>query len=321
MQDILLPVLGESKSKSLMTIASEWFKLDVANGDARDDTIKTYLCHIGQWIQWCRENGIDPGRAGREDAKLYRQFLVGCDAKHATISLKLTTMRRFYQAALDRGLIATNPAADVKAPRERQASERILHLTAGEAELLFRVIPHDDSIRALRDRAMIALMVIEGLRRVEISRANIDDIEHIEDPGEARMLVHGKGKDAYIYPCEDTLLVISQYLEHLGDVESDTDGTPLFVSISKGGNSRCRISRIGVNSVIDGYLRKAGIKKEGLSCHALRHTCGHLLYQATRDIKVVQETLRHSNTATAAKYSHVEERRKARHTKAIKVVI
>lgn len=68
-----------------------------------------------------------------------------------------------------------------------------------------------------------------------------------------------------------------------------------------------------------GYLAKSGLKWPGISCHALRHTCGHLLYQTTRDPKVVQETLRHSNITTAGQYSHTEERSKARHTRAIPV--
>ena len=43
------------------------------------------------------------------------------------------------------------------------------------------------------------------------------------------------------------------------------------------------------------------------------------VYQATRDVKVVQETLRHSDISTAAKYSHVEERKKARYTSRISI--
>ncbi|MDD3295548.1 MAG: site-specific integrase [Geobacteraceae bacterium] len=90
---------------NLKQLAGEWFRLDVANGDARPDTLDTYLNHLALWADWCRDRGINPASATPEDVKTYRQFLVTCEAKASTISLKLTTMRRFYQAAVDRKLI------------------------------------------------------------------------------------------------------------------------------------------------------------------------------------------------------------------------
>jgi integrase/recombinase XerC/integrase/recombinase XerD len=268
-----------------LQLAGEWFRLDVANGDARPDTLDTYLNHIALWAEWCRDRGINPAHATPGDVKTYRQFLVTCEAKAATISLKLTTMRRFYQAAVDRKLIGYNPVAGIRAPR---------------------------------DRALIALMAIEGLRRVEIIRGSVQDIETIPDGGR-RVLIHGKGKQGYIYPREDTLSTLDEYLTARGSVDQDRYGEPLFISIGKGGKPGGRLSRIGVNHIVNTYLVKAGLKRTGISCHALRHTCGHLLYQATRDPKVVQETLRHSNITTAGQYSHAEERSKSRHTRSIPV--
>lgn len=309
----ILPTGGD-----LIQRAGDWFRLDVANGDARADTISTYLNHIALWADWCRDKRIDLSSATVEDVKAYRQFLVTCEAKASTISLKLTTMRRFYQAAVDRKFIEANPVAGVRAPRDREAREKIKYLSAGEAELLFRAVPRNGSLKALRDRALIALMAIEGLRRVEIMRGSVLDVESMPG-GDRRILVHGKGKKGYIYPREDTLAILDEYLSARGTVASDLHGEPLFVSIGKGGKTGGRVSRIGVNHIVNTYLEKAGLKRPGISCHALRHTCGHLLYQATKDPKVVQETLRHSNITTAGQYSHAEERSKARHTRAIPV--
>jgi integrase/recombinase XerC/integrase/recombinase XerD len=145
----------------------------------------------------------------------------------------------------------------------------------------------------------------------------VEDIEET-DTG-VRILVHGKGKDGYIYPREDTAACIRDYLIQRGPVMSDKDGEPLFVSLSKSDKVRGRITRIGLSKWMDTMLFKAGIAKKGRACHALRHTCGALLYQATRDVKVVQETLRHASIAMAAKYSHVQERGKARYTQQIPV--
>ncbi|MCL6584470.1 MAG: site-specific integrase [bacterium] len=300
---------------NLLTVFADFLRLDIANGDARPDTVRTYRAHVKQWVDWCRQTSIDPAGATQQDVKAYRQYLVGLGLKHATIALKLTTIRRFYQAAVDRGLIIDNPAAAVRAPREREATDSIRHLSAGEAALLLRAIPSDGKIKHLRDRAIIALMMLEGLRVVEITRASVENIENRDG---VRLLIHGKGRDGYIYPREDTTRAIVAYLEARGPVVSDEEGTPLFTATGNRAGGK-RITRDGVRAVVDFYLEKADLKRFRLSCHALRHTCGALLYQATRDVRVVQETLRHSNIATAARYSHIIHQREARYTRAIPI--
>lgn len=302
----------------LITQAAAWFALDVANGDARPDTIATYISHLNHWLTWCQVQGVDPGCPTPAQIKGFRQELVQSGAAHATISLKLTTVRRFYDGAVSRGLLEANPVKGIKAPRKRTADAEIIKcLTAGETERLFEAIPHDHKLKNMRDRAMAALMALEGLRRIEICRANVADIE--ETDSGVRILVHGKGKDGYIYPREDTVACIRDYLVQRGSVAPDMEGEPLFVSLGKSGVVRGRITRIGLSKWIDTLLLKAGITKKGRACHALRHTCGALLYQATRDVKVVQETLRHASIAMAAKYSHVQDRGKARYTQQIPV--
>lgn len=298
-------------------LVAAWLGVDVANGDATADTLKTYRCHFQQWVNWCRSvRSIDPAWATQDDVRAYRQSLVEAGAKKATISLKLVTIRRFFQAAVERGRLSSNPAAEVKAPRDRKPKDKIVFLSAGEAELFFRAIPKDNNIRSLRDRAMAALMLLEGLRRVEIERANVTDFEIMPNGG-MRILVHGKGKDDYVYPRDDTLQVLQKYIELRGDVSPDECGDPLFLQIGKGGRLGKRLSRMGINYVIVGYLQKAGLKKTGSACHGLRHTCGFLLYVATKDVKVVQQTLRHADITTAARYSHVVDRGEQRYTKAI----
>jgi len=312
----ILPTATETGD--LIDQAANWFALDVANGDARPDTIATYISHLNHWLTWCRINNIDPGHPSPAAIKGFRQELVQSGAAHATISLKLTTVRRFYDGAVSRGLLEANPVKDIKAPRKRTADAEIIKcLTAGEAERLFEAIPHDHKLKNQRDRAMTALMTLEGLRRIEICRANVEDIE--ETDSGIRILVHGKGKDGYIYPREDTVACIQDYLIQRGDVQSDKDGEPIFVSLGKSGRLGGRITRIGLSKWMDTMLAKAGITKKGRACHALRHTCGALLYQATRDVKVVQETLRHASIAMAAKYSHVQDRGKARYTQSIQI--
>lgn len=320
MTDEIIPITGnhsalitsqmpEHLSPDLQAAVRTWLEREVALGDPREDTIKTYTSHLNQWLRWCQTRCLNPAAVRQADVECFRHELIQAGMKASSISVKLTVIRRFYQAAMNRGLIAVNPATEVRPPVSREAKSEQKHLTAGQAELLIMHLPEPDSIKGLRDRAIIALMLLEGLRRVEIMRANVEDIEDVE--GGVRILVHGKRKDGYIFPREDTVAAIRAYLASRGDILAEETAlhhrqafvTPMFVSVRKNGRGRGRISRIGLNSVIDSYLKKAGLKRQRISCHALRHTCGTLLYDVTKDIRAVQDTLRHEDITTSAVYA------------------
>lgn len=300
---------------SMLQAFAEFLYIDVASGDAREDTVRSYQSNVKAWVNWCRANAIDPVAATADTVKQYRKHLIDTGKKAGTISLKLTVIRRFYQAAVERGLVATNPALHVKAPRDRSAKEASTKfLTAGELEMLLRSIPKKGTVKDLRDMAIVRLMALEGLRDAEVMRANVSDIEP------ERILIHGKGKDAYIYPRKDTMAVLMAYRTARGQAKTDELGDPLFTAVGNRAGG-ARISRDGIRTAIDARLEKIGLKRPGLSCHALRHTCGTLLYQETKDLALVQETLRHSNPATTSRYVHIVNRAQVRATEAIPICV
>lgn len=286
-----------------------WLRSQVANGDPREDTIRGYQQDMRIWITWCQKNGVDPGQPTRLNIEAYRADLVAEGRKHATISRRLSVIRRFYQSAKDRGMIEVNPVAGVKPPIDREVKDRKKTLTAGQAERLIEALPPSTTLKGLRDRVVVGLMLLEGLRRVELHRANDGDIE--EGLLGPRLLVHGKIRARHKFPRRDTMELIEAYQSKRGTVPNETVKlyskeevvTPLICSIDRHGNIGGRISRVGLNHIIDGYLVKAGIKKGQLSCHALRHTFATLLYQQTKDLRAVQDELGHRNISTTAIYA------------------
>lgn len=330
-----LPVFPLGRDQYI-ALAAEWFSLDVSNGDACADTITTYMSHMNQWLTWCQVNRVDPGRSTVDSVKMFRRELIESSLSHSTIALKLTTIRRFYDGALQRGLVDSNPAKGVRPPKNRAAAEEsLLHLETEEANRLFKTIPHDSSLKSLRDRAMISMMNIGGLRRVEVVRSNVDDIKfkNVKDDasGETRrrmrLLIHGKGKDRYKYIRDDVASCIENYLKarrERGPAKIDEFGEPLFTALSKSDKPLARITRDGLTRVLNGYLVASGLRiklpppSEGerrgrqLSCHALRHTYGAELWREHHDLKIVQEELGHSTVEMAARYSHVDSKSKDR---------
>jgi site-specific recombinase XerD len=278
--------------------------VDVANGDAAADTLRGYRTQVGVWVRWCQKQGLSPARATTADVKGYRQALVSEAYKPASIAHKLTVLRRFYQAAVYAGLRADNPVSGVRPPRNKQALEDLRYLSEGELTRLLRTVPQTTAVKALRDRALLAVLGLHGLRAVEIQRANVEDLKADETPA---LLVRGKNRDRVVYLRPDVAQALVAFLQARGPVPPDRAGTPLFTAVGNRAGGR-RLSRRGCRHVVDSYLRQAALKRPGVSNHALRHTAATLAYKHTRDLRAVQEMLGHTDPKTTGRYAHVVDR-------------
>lgn len=296
--------------EALLNAFADFLILDVANGDAAPDTVNTYRRRLVQYISWCDRQEINPALATNNDIKIYRRYLVE-EKGHlpATISLTLSVIR-FYAAAVAAELIKENPATGVKPPREKKdAAERITYLNEMELKQFLAAIPNDGSIKSLRDRALMAIMALQGSRTVEMHRASVEDLVRCSTNWGLR--VEGKRSIRTIPLRPDLAKVLWEYLEaRKGTGESLTASSPLFITVGNrfGGQ---RLSRRGIRFVVDFYLAASGLKHtEGrtLSAHSLRHTAGTLGLQAGASLRQVQDLLGHSDTKTTALYAHVSDR-------------
>ena len=149
---------------------------------------------------------------------------------------------------------------------------------------------------------MVTMMALQGLRTIEVHRANVEDLN--EKGENLVLLVRGKTRDRIVYLRPDTARRLKEYMALRGKVEPDAAGTPLFAAAGDRGGGR-RLSRRHIRVQTDGYLRKAGLKRPGISNHALRHTAGTLGYLHTGDLRTVQDFLGHADPRMTAKYAHV----------------
>ncbi len=303
--------LATAADSELLSSFAEFLNLDVAAGAASLDTVKTYLSQVQQYLRWCCEQGISPTRATSEAIKAYRRWMFeAAGYKQATIGLKLTVVRRFYQAAVERGLVAANPAAGVKPPLEhRDPAERIAYLEKPELQALLDAVPDDGSVQALRDKLALGLMGLEGCRTVELHRANLGDI--VRQGARAGLRVRGKRNIRIVPLTEAMALCLQQYLEaREGQGESLGKESPLFVSLSRR-SPLSRLTRRSIRRIVDGYLRATNLKHRPgrtLSAHSLRHTAGTLALRAGADLRQVQDLLGHADPRTTAIYAHVGDR-------------
>jgi integrase/recombinase XerD len=141
-----------------------------------------------------------------------------------------------------------------------------------------------------RERAIVMLMVECGLRRAEVARLRWEDYDHRA----ATILVHGKGQRERLLPvpqaAQDALARI-----HL------TATGPIIRSKRDGAAMR----PVTIGKLAAAAMYRAGVKLgawDGVSGHALRHTCASDVLDRCHDLRVVSSMLGHETLTSTSIY-------------------
>ncbi len=289
--------------------AFEWFlQIDVANGDATPDTIVAYRREVGAWLEWCALNAFSPLDVTRHEVQLYRESLKNRGLAVSTRAFKLSIVRRFYDAALRHNLVKQNPADGVRPGKDLTAPEDKMKVL--DQKGLTRLVEAiaGDTLAGARDRAIVGLMALHGLRRIEVHRLNHESL--MEADSETPYLeVEGKGsKRRRAYLRQDTLAAITTYSNAKFNAGMINSGA-IFVAHGNHGRGD-RLSRQALNEIVAKHLGAANLKKAGVNCHALRHTYGTLAVAGGAKIEHLRDAMGHSNIETTSIYVKAVEKAK-----------
>ncbi|KKU83105.1 MAG: Tyrosine recombinase XerC [Parcubacteria group bacterium GW2011_GWA2_47_8b] len=158
--------------------------------------------------------------------------------------------------------------------------------------------PKSDSLRGLRDKAILEMLFSTGLRLSELC-----GLDRYLDFNRGEITVRGKGEKLRLVFVSDTAkAAIKAYLAKRGDTLND-----LFVSLNKKGEVIGRITPRAVQRLVNFYARKAGITRR-LTPHGLRHLFATDLLMNGADLRSVQELLGHANVSTTQIYTHITDK-------------
>jgi integrase/recombinase XerD len=312
-------IVSQSRNVTLEKIFTKFLQMEVGDGAASADTIRSYLSQTQQYLDWCRDNLLPPLEVDAEDIKHYRQYLVQSEYANSTIATKLNIVRIFYKAALSHELIKSNPAQKIKAPKDRK--DPAARITFMEAEELKFLLVHIQSrldetktnkqkLVLLRDRVLVGIMSLEGCRTVEMHQLRIEDI--VRQGIKTGLQVSAK-RASRVVPLTDNLATqLEEYLQIRQLVLRRKIKPTDYVFVSLSNNSKGKqLSRRSIRAIIDSYLKGTNLKHtpgRTLSAHSLRHTAGTLALRTGSDLRQVQDLLGHADPRTTSIYAHVGDR-------------
>jgi integrase/recombinase XerC len=272
--------------------------------DRRETTKETYFKALREFAKWL--GGKSPVTLSTDDVQKYKDFLVSKNLSPTSLSTYLTSVRRFYDHLISKGVVTHNPAKRVRGSGRPHRHLRA-PLTPDEVIALLGAIDRTSTVGE-RDWAMINLMVRCGLSEIEIVRANVEDIK--AKGGKQVIFVQGKSKDKkdeYVILTPQAQEVIERYLETRGKPKEDE---PLLWGVGNRAKEE-RITTRAIRERVNYYLRLTGIKRRGITPYSLRHTAALLAIEAGAAVSEVKQMLRHKTVdSTLVYFEEAEELRK-----------
>lgn len=270
--------------------------------DIRQSSKLLYRRTLKQYFNWVKNKNYLLSEIARPQLLEYKEELLNSNLSSLTVGSYITSVRRFYEWA-EANKYYPNVAKGIKTPIRKQQFKKQPLLPEQATALLSY---YQD--KALRDYAIINLLLRTGLRTIEVIRVNINDI--IFKGSQRVLLIQGKGRDErdnFVILTEKAYQPIAEYLATRGKVNSSE---PLFTSTSNNSKGE-RLTTRTISYIAKEGLKAIGLNEKSFTAHSLRHTTAVNILRGGGSLEQAQMTLRHSNPATTQIYTATlnEERR------------
>ena len=263
------------------------------------NTIDAYGADLKAFKKFLDQRGIgNVEDTTKGDVAAYLMELKVEGKSKSTVNRKLASIRALFKFLVKEGVVKDNPAEGIKVPKiERKPVE---YLSVEEVDKLLSM--PDDTVKGIRDKALMELMYATGIRVAEVVMLKPDDVNvrlgfvRIDgEVGKARIIPIGtiarSALEKYIYEARKDL------------IKNPNEERPLFVNYF--GEP---LTRQGVWKILKKYGEEAGITAE-IKPQILRNSFAAHMIENGADIKSLQELLGHEDIMATQVYLSVKKNR------------
>ena len=271
----------------------------VCNAVTSDHTKRAYSRALTDFIAWHSTTG----QAGFSKATVQAHVTALRDAgvSASSINQRLTAIRKLAVELADNGVIDHSAAQAVgRVEGVRKEGKRLGNwLTKEQAQQLLG-LPNVATVKGLRDRAILAVLLGCGLRREECTGLAVGNIQQREGRWVIVDLVGKRSKTRSVPMPSWCKYAIDAYLL----AAAVTDGV-LFRSVRRGDHITGQgMTAQAVFDVVKDYAKEIGVD---VRPHDLRRTFAKLAHKGNAPIEQIQLSLGHSSVQTTERYIGVQQ--------------
>jgi integrase/recombinase XerD len=282
---------GKPTDKIIQTV------LDAVDSDHTRRAYRRALNEFMTWYHASNAEGLNKATVQRYAAELRAQ---GVSA--SSVNQRLSAIRKLAREASDNGAIPEQIANGIKAIKGiRQAGTRAGNwLTKEQAQKLIDA-PNAKTIKGLRDRALIAVLLGCGLRRQEASALTFGHIQQREGRWVLVDLVGKRNKVRSVPMPTWTKTAIDEWTK-AASIKSGR----VFRSVNKGdhvdGDS---MTAQAIRDAVTQYAQSIGLGE--IAPHDMRRTFAKLAHKGGSGLDQIQLSLGHASIKTTEKYLGVSQ--------------
>lgn len=210
----------------------------------------------------------------------------------SSISRTIASMRSFFGYLARKNLVSSDPAENLKSPKVIKKIPEIL--SRDQIRALLNQ-PDRDTLKGMRDRAMLEMLCATGMRVSELVGLKTTDI----DDDMQTITCTDRNKERIIPLNQETKDSLAEYLDKARDSFLAGKETDILFPNCKGNP----MSRQGFWKVLKGYAGAAGIGGS-ITPHTFRHSFAAHMVESGMELRDIQEILGHSDISTTQMYAN-----------------
>lgn len=275
--DSFLEYLRSERNYSLVTV--ENYAIDLVQ-------FETFFESLNDGVTW-----------ETVDASIVREWEIQMldDKKMAPASVnrKLSALRSFYKYLLILGKVETDPTLKVTGPKNKKKLP--VFVKEKDMERLLEMMSNEDGFEGKRNRLIILMFYLTGMRRAELLSLKDSDIDFSLE----QVKVTGKRSKQRVIPLGGELIEsVKEYIQVRNETFAQRADS-LFL-----GNSGNSLTENEVAGIVKNSLSKVSTQKKK-SPHVLRHSFATAMLNGDADLLTIQKLLGHESLKTTEVYTHL----------------